>query len=145
MRALLMPVGVILAILVLLLGLLELYARRRPGFPRRAAYGILALNLVGLGVLFALLLSLAPPVHAGVATAALGQASDTGLAFLGAGLATGLATIGAGYAVAVTGAATLGAISERPELFGRALVVVGLSEGIGIYGVIISILILGRI
>jgi len=132
--------------LVLLFGLLELQARRRPGFPRRAAYGILALNVAGLGILFALLLSLAPAARAGVAAAALGQtAADTGLPYIGAGLSTGLATIGAGYAVAVTGAATLGSISERPELFGRALVIVGLAEGIGVYGVIISILILGAV
>jgi len=48
-------------------------------------------------------------------------------------------------AVAVVGAAALGAISEKPELFGQALIFVGLAEGIAIYGLIIAIMILGRV
>jgi V/A-type H+-transporting ATPase subunit K len=65
-------------------------------------------------------------------------------ASLGAAIATGVATLAAGIAVSNTGAAALGAIAERPETFGRALVFVGLSEGIGIYGLIIAVLILNR-
>ncbi|NPV53831.1 MAG: ATPase [Firmicutes bacterium] len=72
-------------------------------------------------------------------------ASTSGLGLIGAALATGLSTLGAGYAVGVAGAAALGAISERPESFGRALIIVGLAEGIAIYGLIISIMILSRI
>jgi V/A-type H+-transporting ATPase subunit K len=53
--------------------------------------------------------------------------------------------LGAGYAVAVVGAAALGAIAEKPELFGRTLVFIGLAEGLAIYGLIVSILILGRL
>jgi V/A-type H+-transporting ATPase subunit K len=62
-----------------------------------------------------------------------------------AALSTALAAIGAGYAVARVGSAAIGAIAEKPELFGRALVLVGLAEGIAIYGLIVSILILNRI
>ena len=62
-----------------------------------------------------------------------------------AALSTALAAIGAGYAVARVGSAAVGAIAEKPELFGRALVLVGLAEGIAIYGLIVSILILNRI
>ena len=69
---------------------------------------------------------------------------SSGLGLLGAGLATGLAAIGAGIAVAITGSSAIGAISEKPELFGRTLTYVGLAEGIAIYGMIISVLILGR-
>lgn len=65
-----------------------------------------------------------------------------GLAYLAAGLSTGLAAIGAGYAVAVVGAAALGALSEDPSVFGKTLIYVGLAEGIAIYGLIISIMIL---
>ena len=53
--------------------------------------------------------------------------------------------VGAGIAVVATGSAALGSIAERPELFGRSLVYVGLAEGIAIYGLIVSVLILGRI
>ena len=65
--------------------------------------------------------------------------------FASAALAAGLAAIGAGYAVANVGTAALGALAEKPELFGRVLVMVGLAEGIAIYGLIVSILILNRL
>jgi len=62
-----------------------------------------------------------------------------------AALSTGLAALGAGLAVGRVGAATVGAVTEKPELFGRMLILVGLAEGIAIYGLIISILILNRL
>lgn len=65
--------------------------------------------------------------------------------YLAAALATGLAALGAAYAVAVVGAAAVGAIAEKPELFGRVIILVGLAEGIAIYGVIVSVLILNRL
>lgn len=63
---------------------------------------------------------------------------------LAAALSTGLASIGAGIAVGGSGAAAVGATAEKPESFGRALIFVGLSEGIAIYGLMISFIILGR-
>jgi len=68
-----------------------------------------------------------------------------GWGYLAAALATGLATLGAGYAVAGVGAAAVGALAEKPELFGRVMILVGLAEGIAIYGIIISVLILNRL
>jgi len=65
--------------------------------------------------------------------------------FVAAALATGLSSLGAGIAVASVGSAAIGALAEKPELIGRALILVGLAEGIAIYGLIISILILNRI
>lgn len=65
--------------------------------------------------------------------------------FISAAVATGLAALGAGWAVANVGAAAIGAIAEKPELFGRLLILVGLAEGIAIYGLIVSILILNRL
>ena len=65
--------------------------------------------------------------------------------FVAAALATGLSAIGAAYAVASVGAAAVGALAERPELFGRVVILVGLAEGIAIYGVIVSVLILNRL
>lgn len=62
---------------------------------------------------------------------------------LAAAIATGLAAIGAGIAVGIAGAAAIGAIAEKPELLGRTLIFVGLAEGIVIYGLIISFIILG--
>ncbi|NIR59500.1 MAG: H+transporting two-sector ATPase C subunit [Gammaproteobacteria bacterium] len=62
--------------------------------------------------------------------------------YVAAALATGLSALGAAYAVAHVGSAAVGALAEKPELLGRVLVLVGLAEGIAIYGLIISILIL---
>ncbi|MZQ75887.1 MAG: ATPase [Peptoclostridium sp.] len=71
--------------------------------------------------------------------------SASGLGFIAAALCTGLATIGAGYAVGAVGSSALGAVSEDQSILGKTLIFVGLAEGIAIYGLIISILILGRI
>ena len=65
--------------------------------------------------------------------------------FIAAALSTGMGALGAAYAVSHVGAAALGAMGERPELSGRALIFLGLAEGIAIYGLIISIMILGRL
>lgn len=54
----------------------------------------------------------------------------------------GTACLAAGYAVARVGAAALGAASERPEMLGRSLILVGLAEGIAIYGLIVGIMLL---
>jgi len=79
---------------------------------------------------------------------AAGLAQESGnvdqYATLAAALSTGLACIGAGIAVGGSGAAAVGATAEKPESFGRALIFVGLSEGIAIYGLIISFLVLPK-
>ena len=63
--------------------------------------------------------------------------------FISAAMVTGLSALGAAYAVAVVGGAAMGAVAEKPETAGRALVFVGLAEGIAIYGLIVAIMILG--
>lgn len=57
-------------------------------------------------------------------------------------IVVGLSCMAAGYAVGRVGSAAIGAVSERPELFGRSLVFVGLAEGIAIYGLIIGIMLM---
>lgn len=82
----------------------------------------------------------------GGAMNAVGEISTGyGLALIGIGLPTGLATIGAGIAVSSVGAASLAVITEKPEMFGRTLVYLGLAEGIAIYGLVVTILLLGKI
>lgn len=65
--------------------------------------------------------------------------------FASAAASAGLSAAAAGYAVAQVGSAAVGALAEKPELMGRVLVMVGLAEGIAIYGLIVSILILNRL
>ena len=68
-----------------------------------------------------------------------------GWGFLSAALAAGASAVGAAYAVGRVGSAAVGALTEKPELLGRVLILVGLAEGIAIYGLIIAILILNRL
>lgn len=68
--------------------------------------------------------------------------SAEGMKFLGAALSTGLACVGAGIAVSSSASAALGAISEDPKIMGKSLIFVALAEGIALYGLIISLLIL---
>lgn len=62
-----------------------------------------------------------------------------------AAAATALSALAAGFAVAKVGTAAIGALAEKPDLFGRLLIFVGLAEGIAIYGLIVSILILNKL
>ena len=116
--------------------------------------GIGALLMVGAVALLIAALA-AGPAAAGTAAAGTAAAgvkiaagtaatSANGAALLGAAIAVAGSTVGAGIAVAYAGAAALAVMSERPELFGRAMVIVGLAEGIAIYGLIIGIILIGK-
>jgi V/A-type H+-transporting ATPase subunit K len=106
---------------------------------------LVALALVMGAVATTLLVSAVPAVAAGTngSSGAGGDAWSFGL--IAAALSTALAALGAGFAVARVGTAAIGALAEKPELFGRLLIFVGLAEGIAIYGLIVSILILNRL
>ncbi len=104
----------------------------------------LKINLgVFIPVMMGALIVNIPSVAHGAVIAAANPAA--GLGYLAAGLSTGLATIGAGYAVGAVGSSALGAVSEDPKILGKTLIFVGLGEGIAIYGLIISILILAKL
>ena len=68
-----------------------------------------------------------------------------GMAYLAAALVTGLSGIGGGIAVAAGAPAAIGATSEDPKAFGKALIFVALGEGIALYGLLVSILILSKV
>ena len=79
------------------------------------------------------------------AEAAAAAASDgftDGMRYLAAALSTGMATIGSGIAVGRAAPAAIGAVSENDKAFTKALIFVALGEGVAIYGLLISILIL---
>jgi V/A-type H+/Na+-transporting ATPase subunit K len=106
-----------------------------------AANAVLLLRAVAVAVLALTTV----PAHAAAGTVLAQQApAANGMALLAAAIAVAGSSIGAAIAVAYTGAAALAAMSERPELFGRAMVIVGLAEGIAIYGLIVSIILIGR-
>ena len=107
---------------------------------RTLTIGNMTLALAALGLTLVLWLNL--PATAWAAPILQETGSTAGNTALGAALAIGLAAIGSGIAVGVAGAAAIGAIAEKPELLGRTLIIVGLAEGIAIYGLIISFMIL---
>jgi len=75
----------------------------------------------------------------------LAFAGDKAWGYLAAALSVGFSTVAAGIAVGMVGAAAMGTVGERPEMSGKALIFLGLAEGIAIYGLIVSILILGKL
>lgn len=79
------------------------------------------------------------------ATTATSSGLATGLGYIGAALVTGLSCIGGGIAVASAASAALGAISEDQSILGKSLIFVGLAEGVALYGLIISFMILSKL
>ncbi len=121
-----------------------LLGRRRPAKAiKMITRGFLTLNAmtaIALGTLMLIWLIAPPPTMA--AGPMQGGGNNQANVSLGAALAVGMATIGAGIAVGLVGAAAAGAVAEKPEVFGRVLIFVGLAEGIAIYGLIVSFMIL---
>ena len=122
----------------------------RRGVPVRWALAASGLIALGATVLVLMVLTADQSAAAVVpgssvaSVAAAAAATANGSALLGAAIAVAGSSIGAAIAVAYTGSAALAAMSERPELFGRAMVIVGLAEGIAIYGLIVSIILIGK-
>lgn len=122
-------------------GIFMIYKKMEGG--KKKLKKVLRVNLfVFLPLLVGAIITLVPQAI-NAETAAVSASS--GLGFIAAALSTGLATIGAGYAVGVVGSSALGAVSEDASILGKTLIFVGLAEGIAIYGLIVSILILGRL
>jgi V/A-type H+-transporting ATPase subunit K len=117
--------------------------------PTRCLRGMVGLNLLAfVAAEIALLFLAAGEVMAQPVVPAGGTAEVSvgmGLALIGIGIPTALATIGAGIAVGPVGASSLAIIAEKPDMFGRTLIYLGLSEGIAIYGLVVTILLLGKI
>lgn len=118
---------------------------------RRALHAVVAVDGVLLLAALVLLVLGVAGHHAGpdagtlvLTTASTSPTTANGSALIGAAIAVAGSSIGAAIAVAYTGSAALAAMSERPELFGRAMVIVGLAEGIAIYGLIVAVILIGR-
>lgn len=116
---------------------------------QKTVWGLVGFNalsmLFGSFEIFNVVSSAFAQTEGGAVVAAGEMTLGKGLAIIGVGLPTAAAAIGAAMAVGSVGSAALGSVTEKPELFGRTLVYVGLAEGIAIYGVIISIMLLGKI
>lgn len=106
--------------------------------------------LINAVAFFGILIVASVFVFSGTASAAeaaeAGNAGiATGLGYIAAALAVGLSGIGGGIAVASAASAALGAISEDGSIFGKSLIFAGLAEGVALYGLIVSLQILGKL
>jgi V/A-type H+-transporting ATPase subunit K len=141
-------VVVVLASLIPMLPIGAYFMNKRSNNPLKSTQDLvlafkaynLMLGLMAAGFVAMLVLTPDAVLASGLAQEEAGNADV--YASLAAGLATGLGSIGAGIAVSGTGAAAVGAIAEKPEAFCRSLIFVGLAEGVALYGLIISILVL---
>ena len=112
--------------------------------PQRLFIGFAAAAALLAGGIGAVMLAI-PPASAQAAAALSMPADVWQWGLVCAVFATAVSSVAAAYAVAKTGSAAIGAIAEKPELFGRLVIYVGLAEGIAIYGLIVSILIINRL
>jgi V/A-type H+-transporting ATPase subunit K len=65
--------------------------------------------------------------------------------FIAAAVAFGMGALGAGIAIANVGAAAMGAVAEKPEIAGQALIFIALAEGLVVFGFITALMILGKV
>lgn len=106
----------------------------------------LALNVVSFFGLLIFATVFGFTTTASAAEAVTETASNAaGLGYIAAALSTGLSCVGGGIAVASAASAALGAISEDSSILGKSLIFVGLAEGVALYGLIISFMILGKL
>ncbi len=134
-----LEVSILLVLSMIGLGL----ACIKKGLKGKNVRRLMGINITALfGLLIVATILIAPVSAMAAPETAVSENAAEGLRYLAASLATGLASIGAGIAVAATGSAALGAISEDSRLLGKTLIFVGLAEGIAIYGLIVTILIL---
>ena len=96
-------------------------------------------------MVFAAVVMFSGNAQAAEAGAQVAGPSAAGMGYLSAALSTGLSCLGGGIAVSAAASAALGAISEDSSILGKSLIFVGLAEGVCLYGLIISFMILGKL
>lgn len=110
----------------------------------KKAIGVNAFFFFGTFVIASIMMFGGTGVQAAEAASSASSMS-VGLGYIAAALATGLSCVGGGIAVASAASAALGAISEDASVLGKSLIFVGLAEGVCLYGLIISFMILGKL
>ena len=134
-----MPLVAVAAIMLPLFVSLKRIHDKKPVNRKRAVIT----NIVSFfGVLLVTVMLPVTGAFAAAADPAAAEGASNGLKYIGAALSTGLGTIGTGVAVGGAAPAAIGAVSENDKAFSKALIFVALGEGVAIYGLLISILIL---
>lgn len=144
MEDLIMEMFVLPLVIVLLLAM-PLYPVIKGMKTGKKAKHAIIFNLCSFFAVLALAIILPIGGIAGAETPEAVQAvanSGDGMRYLAAAIATGLGSIGCGIAVAAAAPAAIGAVAEEPKSFAKALIFVALGEGVAIYGLLISMMIL---
>ena len=120
-------------------------AKAKKDFRKKVVWGQLALlimivffSLIGMSGAFA-----QPEEEAVVEQAAQEESSVTMFRLVAAAVAFGLGAISSGIAIANIGAAAMGAIGEKPEIAGQALLFIAMADTLVIFGFITALLMLG--
>ena len=111
----------------------------------KRAIGANAFLFISTLVIAGIMLFHGMPAQAAGEAAAAASGNATAVGYLAAALSTGMSCLGGGIAVASAASAALGAISEDSSVLGKSLIIVGLAEGVCLYGLIISFMILGSL
>lgn len=130
--------------LAIAMPLIAKYGFKLQGRKLKTVLGINLFSFFGLLALFTVAVWTGNPqvLAAPAGEAAAAATSADSMKFIAAALSTGLACIGSGIAVATASSAALGAISEDPKIMGKSLIFVALAEGLALYGLLISLLLL---
>jgi len=139
----LLPLVLIIAISVPLVNVFRGKVTARSAKRRLITHIALFFSLLG-GFVLAIMIA-GPRVEAADPVDLLTGTLAQGLGFIAASITTGFSTIGAGIAVAAAAPAAIGAFSENEKNFGKSLIFVALGEGVAIYGLLISILIINKL
>lgn len=149
MSTVMMIVAPLLVVVLLAMPLIPIYKGITTGTKARNAVVFNLAAFFGLALLMVAVpasgLVVFAEEGAAAATAVAAMTTGHGLGFLAAALVTGMSAIGAGIAVAAAAPAAIGAFSEDPKAFGKALIFVALGEGVALYGLLISILIINKL
>lgn len=134
----------LIAVVMISLPLYPVFRKRVTG---KKAKNAIIFNLCAFfGImLITMIIPLGGLVGAEGAAQAASTSSGAGLAYIAAAVATGLSSLAAGIAVAAAAPAAIGAVSENDDAFVKSLIFVALGEGCAIYGLLISIMILGKV
>ena len=119
--------------------------KSRGRYKRYLAMNVLTFFSVLIGSVIFGFADTAMAAEAVAQTATQGGGISVGMGYLAAAISTGASCIGGGIAVASAASAALGAISEDQSILGKSLIFVGLAEGVALYGLIISVMILGKL
>lgn len=140
----------LIAVALLMMPLVPVYTGVTTGVKAKRAVLFNLCAFLGICILAVVipsggLLSAAEVANTAAEAASAAGGNSAGLGFIAAALVTGMSAIGAGIAVAAAAPAAIGAFSEDPKAFGKALIFVALGEGVALYGLLISILIINKL